>query len=191
MSKVAQAAPQHYSYLLKTAEEVHSSPFRDEIISELNGILKKAEAKVANAAGNFVRGAAEGVREGWNAMPSAGRFLAGAAGAGIAINLGGDMYEAVKRGLMKGRRYKKMLEENPDLRGKANNAVVQRHFNTLHRFNPEYASDPYVAGSYVRQNMDLQSDDLGALHSLVKARNDIRNAQSLRPMPLYKPPDVS
>ena len=108
----------------------------------------------------------------------------------MAMSLGGDLYEAVKRGLTKGHHYKNMLEENPDLRGKAKAPFVRRHFNTLHKFNPEYASDPNVAGSYIRQNLTLESDDISAIHSLVRARRDIQGARQLQGVPMFRPSEV-
>lgn len=190
MSKVAAHAPQHYAYLMKTAEEVRQSPFRDEIILQLDGIMKRAmpmggmydEAAqaapgMADKAGKAARGAAQAA--GAVDWKRGAKFVAGAAAAGIALNLGGDMYEAVKRGLTKGRHYKAMLEANPELRAKGNLPFVKRHFNTLHKFNPEYASDPHVAGSYIKSNVDLESDDIGAIHSLVKARAEIQKARQM------------
>lgn len=194
MSKVAAHAPEHYAYLLKTAEEVKQSPFRDDIITELQGIMEKAAAW----AGPSAEDTADAAKAAWKSRAAEAakdvpwkkgvQFVGAAAAAGVAMSIGGDMYEAVKRGLTKGRHYKAMLEENPDLRDKAGIPFVKRHFNTLHKFNPEYASDPNVAGSYVRQNMQLQSDDISAIHALVKARRDIQGARELRAMPAFGAP---
>lgn len=178
MAKVAQVAPEQYAYLIKTAEEVRSSPFRDEIVAELEGIMKKA-----NAATDAASGA-------WGALPKPVKWGLGAMAAGVALNLGGDMAEAVKRGLTKGRDYKNMLEANPDLRGNSKSPFVKRHFNTLHRFNPEYAGDPYVAGSYVRQNMEMATDDLQGIHALVKARRDVQGARALSGANPFKQIDI-
>ena len=84
-----------------------------------------------------------------------------------------------------------MLKENPDLRGASRNPLVKRHFSTLHRFNPEYASDPNVAGAYVRQNIAMATDDINAIHSLVKARKDVRDARSLRPFATFDTPKMT
>lgn len=190
MSKVAAHAPEHYAYLMKTAEEVRQSPFRDEIISQLEGIMKRAmpmgamydEAaqQAPGMAGKAAAGAGKAARVAGQVDWARGaKYMAGAAAAGVALSLGGDMYEAVKRGLTKGRHYKNMLEANPELRAKGNLPFVKRHFNTLHKFNPEYASDPHVAGSYIKGNVDLESDDIGAIHSLVQARKHIMDARRM------------
>ena len=76
-----------------------------------------------------------------------------------------------------------MLGANPTLRVKGNLPFVKRHFNTLHKFNPEYASDPHVAGSYIKSNIDLESDDIGAIHSLVQARKHIMDARRMPQAP--------
>lgn len=44
--------------------------------------------------------------------------------------------------------YKRMMQENPHLHDR-DAVVVQRYFNTLHGLNPELASDPTVAASFV------------------------------------------
>lgn len=190
MSKVAAHAPQHYAYLMKTAEEVRQSPFSADIILELDGIMKRAMpmgGMYDDAAQAATGAAGKAGKAGKAAAAAAGavdwtrgaKYMAGAAAAGVAMSLGGDMYEAVKRGLTKGRHYKNMLEANPELRAKGNLPFVKRHFNTLHKFNPEYASDPHVAGSYIKGNIDLESDDIGAIHNLVKARREIQQARQM------------
>lgn len=50
--------------------------------------------------------------------------------------------------------YKAMVEQNPHLlAGNRPPEDVQRYFNTLHRFNPELASDPFVAASFVNDRL--------------------------------------
>lgn len=193
MAKVAEVNPEAYNYLLKTAGEIRQSPFRDEIVAELSGIMKKAmsAAEVAGDVAEEAPGWGARAAQGFNKLPKAVRWGAGAMAAGVALNLGGDLYEAAKRGLTKGRHYKKMLEANPDLRGKAKTPFVRRHFNTLHRFNPEYAGDPNVAGSYVRQNMEMATDDLNGIHALVKARRDVQSARALTQANPFKQIDLA
>ena len=44
MEKVAESAPMTYGFLFELAPYVREDPFMDEIMSSLDGIMKKAEA---------------------------------------------------------------------------------------------------------------------------------------------------
>ena len=163
MQKVAEVAPKEYNFILKTAEEVRLSPFRDEIVRELQSSIEKA-AGIPETIG---RSLAIGV-------PA---MIIG----GVAATLAGDMYDSVKRGLTKTRNYKKMLAANQDL--SSEDPAVKANFETLHRFNPEYSADPNVAGGYVRHARQFPSD-IGMVHGLVSSRKAIRDSRSIRTMPL-------
>lgn len=163
MERVAQVAPAKYDFIVKTAEEVSQSPFRDEIIDQLDAIVKTANPTRLERFGN----AAAGV----GAM----------AATGIAYSLAGDMYDAVRRGISKSRNYRTMLRENPDLKQlPATN--VQKAFSTLHRFNPEFASDPTVAGSFVRRQAQYPEFDPNQLANLIGARKNLTDIRKL-PIP--------
>ena len=54
--------------------------------------------------------------------------------------------------------------------------MVQRHFDTLHKFNPEYASDPMVAGTYVQSSLDYARPNIETLNNVVKARADLQRS---------------
>jgi hypothetical protein len=104
----------------------------------------------------------------------------GTLAAGAGISLAGmaatDAYRAIKGSVMKGRNYKGMLDENPDLGAKRDAKKVQKAFSTLHKFNPEYASDPFVAGEFVRNTLDMDRVDIGTVNSLTQARKNITDA---------------
>lgn len=159
MQKVAEAAPDKYQFLVETAPEVRDSPFRDEIVDRLGAMLEKAAS-----------------------MAGFGRAATGigmAVGVGMANSLAGDMFDAVKRGLTKSRDYKAMLKENPDLHEHPAHSI-QRVFNTLHRFNPEFASDPVVAGSFVRRQVQLADFDPQMLTNLVSSRKNLADTKKLQ-----------
>jgi len=190
MSKVAEVSPGIFNYMSETAEEVRQSPFRAEILENLDGILKKAAA-VAGAAGALA-GAAAPVAQGLIAgikNPMARNLAYAGAGVGatiatsIAINLAGDAYDALRRGLTKGRNYKKMIQANPDLKGMPSQHTM-RAFSTLHRFNPEFSGDPYVAGSWVRNQVEQAAGErgqinLGELTGLISSRQHLTNIRKL------------
>jgi hypothetical protein len=166
MEKVAEVAPDKYEFLIKMAEEVKRSPFRDEIVSDMDKLMKLAVA-------------AQGLKEFGSKM---GPWVAGAALGGVAMTLAGDMYDAVRRGMTKGHNYRKMLKNNPDLDGR--DPAVKSNFSTLHRFNPEYSADPNVSGAYVRQSKEFPGD-VAMVHGLAQSRQAIRGARKL---PTMAPP---
>lgn len=180
MEKVAEVAPEKYDFIMKTAAEVKESPFRDEILEGLDGILKRASDGYAKIKHAFP-------------MPTGGRpglgTLAGNVGlaglgtlaGGIGLALAGDATDWIRRGLTKSRDYKRMLASNPDLKEKPANQV-QAIFSTLHRFNPDFASDPVVSGSFVRNHVDLAGEGAGAvgldsMKNLVDARKNLHESK--------------
>ena len=113
-------------------------------------------------------------------VAAAGAAIGGAFG--LAQRAGEAGLGAATGGIQKARRYREMVQENPDL-AEADPAVTQKAFNTLHRFNPEYASDPMVAGTFVRNVVDQERLDIGTVNSLVQARKNIAD-QKKSPDPL-------
>lgn len=186
MKKVAEVAPDKYAFILKTAAEVRQSPFREEIVADLERLVKKAGFLSA------LKGAAGPIG---GAMGAGAAAVGGAVAGGIAFSLAGDMYDSLKRGITKGRNYRAMMQENPDLADlPAKN--VQRSFATLHRFNPEFSSDPTVAGSFVRRQAAFAEEGVEPrqLSDLVNARKSIGDARRLPQvpqMPQKKPPGIS
>lgn len=167
MQKVAQVAPVKYGFIMKTASEVRQSPFRDEIVENLNTLIKKANQSFMSRVGGAIGPAAAGI----------GATVA----TGIAYNLAGDMFDSVKRGITKSRGYKAMLRENPDLAEHPAKSV-QKVYSTLHRFNPDFAMDPTVAGSFVRRQVALGEFDTKMLTEAISARKNLEGVTNL-PLP--------
>jgi hypothetical protein len=91
-----------------------------------------------------------------------------------------DRREAIE----KATRYQEMVAANPELSSSSVDAkMVQRHFDTLHRFNPEYASDPMVAGAYVLNSLSFARPDINTVNNVVRARSDITQAKKNIPAP--------
>jgi hypothetical protein len=101
-----------------------------------------------------------------------------------AIDLGAraasDIYSGVKGAIQKARGYKSMLLENEDL-AKADPKVVQRAYNTLHKFNPHYADDPLVAGQFVRSVVETSRVPMDAINQLVQSRKNIGDTKGYTP----------
>lgn len=176
MQKMAEVAPQHYEFLLKTAEEVKTSPFKDEILNELSGLMKTA-IDWKGVGGAALRGAG-----------AIGGAVGAAAAGGIAMALAGDMYEATKRGLTKTRNYKQMMSANPALRDLPAKDV-QKAFSVLHRFNPEFSGDPTVAGAWVKRQATYGEDsfgDVNQLKGLIDSRKSLADTKRLPQVPDVK-----
>jgi hypothetical protein len=114
----------------------------------------------------------------------------GSAGAamlvGGAINAGSAAARSLSNIYGKSSAYKSMMEENPGLRD-ADPNITEKAFNTLYRFNPEYAKDPFVAGTFVKTVVDQERMDLGTVGSLVssqKALLEIEKGRSVDPVAL-------
>lgn len=193
LEKIAQVAPRHYEFLTKTSAEIGSSPFKEEILGEMDGLVKRA------LDWNSVKG---GLRAGAGMAGKGALAFGGAIGAatagGIALALAGDLYEAAKRGITKGRDYKAMMQHNPQLE-KMPAESVQKAFSVLHRFNPDFAGDPTVAGAWVGSRVQLGQDeqygDVTQLKSLIDSRKNLSDVRKLSPFKMEKekkgPPGVS
>lgn len=110
--------------------------------------------------------------------PALGQSLA-YAGAGAAL-AGGSIaarkgYEAIDRRLGKAKAYNEMVQARPELKDRDPKAV-QRAFDSLYRFNPSYAKDPLVAGSFVDSISSSERLDLGTANALVTARKGMEGA---------------
>ena len=91
------------------------------------------------------------------------------AGMGFGAHAARSAFGGVADQVQKAKSYKKMVADNPKLQ-EADPNVVQKAFNTLHKFNPQYASDPLVAGTFVQNVVDQERLDIGTVKSLVDAR---------------------
>jgi len=100
--------------------------------------------------------------------------------AAIAGGLGSAAENAIERMRDRHRRaknYSEMLSANPFL-ADHDPTTVQRAFNALHSLNPQYASDPFVAGEFVKQTIGQESLNFGGLGAIVKARKDLADTKS-------------
>jgi hypothetical protein len=147
-------------------DELSKSP---ALFSQAVEKLGVAPAEVAEAAAPFWERFKETVGE---SLPSVLGLALVSGGLGVGANLGIHGFKAIKSKLDRARGYKAMLEENPNLK-ELDPDLTQKAFSTLHRFNPAYASDPFVAGQFVRTVTEQERMDLGALNNLVKAHQEM------------------
>lgn len=110
--------------------------------------------------------------------------LAASAIFGVGMGAANSLIAAGKAPLKKavekvqhGKRLDKMLDANPDLK-REDQTKVRAHFATLHRFNPDYADDPMVAGEYVKQNLAMEGINFNTVKSIVDARKALTEARA-------------
>jgi hypothetical protein len=164
---------------------------RQRMQSQVDRDIAELESKVfineavgglaAGAVGGSLAGAAVAPKEKTSAMKdlaiSAGKGALmglGVAAGGALVNAAISKAKDIRQDMNKATYYKNMLDANPTLQSEdVNPTEVQRHFDTLFKFNPEYASDPVVSGSYVRNALDYARPSLETVNNIVNARRNI------------------
>jgi hypothetical protein len=90
------------------------------------------------------------------AQPPIGEMLGRSAVSGAAMAAGFGLVSAAAKAytaMTKKRDYERMMEANPDLETARRSDIKTfiRHYNALRTMNPQFAAEPVVAGSYMRQ----------------------------------------
>jgi hypothetical protein len=104
--------------------------------------------------------------------------LGAALGGGVEAGRSG--IRSLKDSYNKSRAYSAMMEDNPAL-AKADPSVTEKAFGTLYRFNPAYAQDPLIAGTFVKNVIDQERMDVGSVNSLVQAHKLIQESKGKGP----------
>jgi len=104
-----------------------------------------------------------------------------AVGQGVSKGLG-----AITNRFTKARDYKAMLQANPAL-AQADASTTQMYFNSLRHVSPSLSKDPLVAGSFVRNMMELQPESGPAIpiqttKLLADAQKSISQARAGHPI---------
>ncbi len=81
--------------------------------------------------------------------------IATVVGTGVAASLGShiaaDLFDAAKRGLSKGRNYKRIMDASPNLKNEViDKSRIRPAFESLHRFAPDFMSDPLMGASLLK-----------------------------------------
>lgn len=161
----------------KLAEAGYLTPEQvEEIGKNVSEFLKEAKANPALMKETIEKLGGTFWRKFTGAFPSALAHVAAGGLIGAGAVAGSRVLEDVKHGLMKSRRYKMMMDENPHLK-RFPSRSVQKAFETLHRFNPEYASDPNVAGTFVRNAVEQDRIDVANVNALVSGRSGLVHAR--------------
>jgi hypothetical protein len=93
-------------------------------------------------------------------------------------------FDAIVDRLTKTRDYKSMLKNNPSL-SKYDAGHVQMVFNSLRQQAPSLSKDPLIAGSFIRNTLEVSPESGPAINPntadlLIKAQNTITNTMSKR-----------
>lgn len=117
--------------------------FVPEVVEEFQKISQRVSEKTKEA--GFLSGV------GKNAIGVA----AGTVAAGIGLAIATDLYNSARKGLTKGRNYRRMMESNPEL--KELEQRDKKRFNTmfgvLHRNAPDLAADPFFSGAFMARTV--------------------------------------
>jgi hypothetical protein len=172
---VGEAAPdvmEKVAFALSLSEKLVPE-FAQEITDDIQDILEVTHQRMAD----------------FDAMPKTASVgeIAGKAGLGVATglgaalfsSLGADMYDAARRGLTKSRNFNAIVRQNPELVHKYDKSTLQKSFNTLHRYGPEFTADPTLGAQLLGAmaetassggNYNVVKDLLGSRKNLAEAR---------------------
>ena len=121
--------------------------------------------------------------------PRLGYRLLEALAVGGAIGAGGGVLNKIvekaddhKQESLKINGYRAMLDSHPNLRME-DQETVQNTFNTLAKFAPSLAADPYAAGGYVKRILQFDPEtgsDYNVIKTLVDLEKNHQQAKSFR-----------
>lgn len=163
-----------------------------ELLQELSESIDLVAGRITD----FEKTAAEGESLRDLFRQGAGKALgttAVAAGAGLALAGGSDLYNLVKSKATKHRNWKRMMAANPTWKNgewdesnpmtESARQKLPRAFDTVHRLAPTIASDPVTASHYVRTlaNSPDMGDALKKLVDTQKTVNETKEKRRFRP----------
>lgn len=102
-----------------------------------------------------------------------GTVAIGSMAVGAGLQAAGRLIDHVTGSFQRAKGYKAMVEANPDLQ-KMDRKKVEMAYNTLHKFNPEMASDPLVSSSFVRRTAEMGQVTPMDVGNLMAARDRAR-----------------
>lgn len=108
-----------------------------------------------------------------------GLAIAGSAAAGLGGALASDLYDAARRGLTKDRNFKRIMEMNPGLKNQVDDPKrLRTAFDTLHRYAPDFTSDPSLGGSVLKSMVNLpEGSEANFISSLISSRSTLVNTR--------------
>lgn len=148
--------------------------FLEETASEMNEVVHQSNAKLASVAPQT-----------WGAA----KLVGGAAASALATTIASDLYDAAKRGLTKGTNLNRIMEMNPQLKS-YDKSDVKKAFNSLHKFAPEFTSDPNLGGQILHRLVELPNDQHNLIRELISSRKNIRDIRrsqfAMEPVDMFR-----
>ncbi len=159
----------------KTAEayavlEAMAPEFVDELKTDMDAVLDRPSTHLEKHAGvgsSLYSGAS-----------SAAKIGLTAAGVGLGTAIAGDLYDAVRRSLTKGRNFKRIMDANPDLASKYDRKALTNSFSTFHRYAPEFTADPLLGGTILGAMAETPGNELTMIKTLIDSRKSLLEAKS-------------
>jgi len=136
------------------------SDFADELKNDISHITNHTMEKMAGAD--------------WGKF---GLGVAGAALSGLGASVAGDLYDAAKRGLTKGKNFRAIMLNNPELQRSVDKKTLLNSFNTLHRYAPEFTADPMLGGQILKSMSEIPENQVTVIKDLLNARKTLREAK--------------
>lgn len=154
--------------------------FLEDTASEMNEVVHQSNAKLASASPQAIAAART-----WGAA----KLVGGAAASALATTIASDLYDAAKRGLTKGTNLNRIMEMNPQLKS-YDKSDVKKAFNSLHKFAPEFTSDPNLGGQILHRLVELPNDQHNLIRELISSRKNIRDIRrsqfAMEPVDMFR-----
>jgi len=113
-------------------------------------------------------------------------------GTGIAASLGShiaaDLFDAAKRGLTKSRNYRRIMDANPKLKEEVTDKQrLKPAFDALHRFAPDFMSDPLLGGSLLKSMANMpHGNEYSLMEKLIGSRKSLQEVKEKQMRPDWK-----
>lgn len=166
--EILQAAGEYEPELIeKTAKALYVLENTDpegaeDLKNEIDAILTFTQEKSAAAASP--------------GMKAFGAAVAGTLASGFAAAVATDLYDAARRGLTKSRNFKAIMAANPELQ-KYDKTQVRRAYDAVHRYAPEFTSDPMMGGSLlVNLSQQMPGSEHNLLSQVIRTRKELQES---------------
>lgn len=99
--------------------------------------------------------------------------VGGTVAGGLMSAIATDLYDAAKRGLTKGRNYQRIMEANPNLKREVDKRSLSMAFDALHRYAPDFSSDPLIGGALLKNIAELPNMSHKTVIELIGAQKNL------------------
>lgn len=99
------------------------------------------------------------------------------AATGLLAAIATDLYDSAKRGLTKGRNWERIMKANPSLKREVDGRSLSMAFDTLHRYAPEFTSDPLLGGALLKNVAELPNMSHKMIIELIGASKNINDGK--------------